>query len=94
MPSGQKFLPVETGISAWVKMDGCPAQAQETTSGIIVHRVFAPCNQGTAVEFYKVLGGEHAWPGGEAVSSEVGEPTDEIDASRLIWEFFAAHPMP
>ncbi len=47
-----------------------------------------------AVELYKILGGEHAWPGGEAVSAEVGEPTTEPDATALIWEFFSAHPMP
>ena len=91
---GLKFISVETGIGAWVKLNGCPTEAQETHSGSIVHRVFAPCKEDTAVELYKVLGGVHAWPGGEAVSAEVGEPTDEIDASALIWEFFSAHPRP
>lgn len=92
--SGVKFIPVEMGISAWVQMNQCPIQAQETASGNIVHRVYAPCQQDTAVELYKVLGGEHAWPGGEAVSAQVGEPTDEIDASVLMWEFFSSHPIP
>jgi polyhydroxybutyrate depolymerase len=46
------------------------------------------------VELYKVIGGKHAWPGGEAVSAQVGEPTDEIDATALMWAFFKEHALP
>lgn len=88
------FMRVEAGIDLWLGLDGCPTQEQETQQGDIVHRVYGPCQGGTAVELYKILGGEHAWPGGEAVSGEIGEPTDEIDATALIWEFFEVHPRP
>jgi polyhydroxybutyrate depolymerase len=50
--------------------------------------------QNASIELYTVNGGEHAWPGGEAVSVQVGEPTMEIYATPLMWEFFAAHPLP
>jgi polyhydroxybutyrate depolymerase len=50
--------------------------------------------QNASIELYTVNGGEHAWPGGEAVSVQVGEPTMEISATPLMWEFFAAHPLP
>ena len=89
-----EFMPVETGISLWVGLNGCPASAQEAQTGSIVHRVFAPCQGNAAIELYKILGGEHAWPGGEAVSAEVGAPTDEIDATALMWAFFMAHALP
>jgi polyhydroxybutyrate depolymerase len=56
--------------------------------------VYAPCAKNSAVDLYTIVDGEHAWPGGEAVSAQVGEPTMEISASPLIWEFFSAHPMP
>ncbi len=88
---GGEFLPVENGIAFWVRANGCPSEALETQDGNIVHRVYTPCLEGSAVELYKILGGEHAWPGGEAVTQEIGVPSDEIDASVLMWEFFAAH---
>jgi polyhydroxybutyrate depolymerase len=88
------FMAVEAGINLWLGLDGCPFQAQETQQGNIVHRVYGPCQGGTAVELYKIIGGEHAWPGGEAVSGEIGEPTDEVDATALIWAFFEQHPRP
>jgi polyhydroxybutyrate depolymerase len=94
-PSGPTvFMSVEAGISLWLNLNGCPTASQETQTGNIFHRVYSPCQQNTAVELYKILGGEHAWPGGEAVSAEVGEPTNEIDATVLMWAFFLAHPMP
>ena len=59
-----------------------------------MHEVYAPCGQDASVELYTIQDGEHAWPGGEAVSAQVGEPTMEISATPLMWEFFSAHPMP
>jgi polyhydroxybutyrate depolymerase len=91
---GLEFMPVEETIQFWVSQNGCRPEVKETKTGNIVHRIYSPCTQSADVELYKVLGGEHAWPGGQAVSPEVGEPTDEIDATALMWSFFAAHPMP
>lgn len=91
---GGEFLPVENGIAFWVRANGCPSEELETQDGNIVHRVYTPCLEGSAVELYKILGGEHAWPGGEAVTQEIGVPSDEIDASVLMWEFFAARARP
>ena len=90
-------MSVEEGLALWVGFDGCPSQAQESQEGNIVHRTYAPCQGGTAVELYKILGGVHAWPGGFAVAPAefgYGDPTMEIDASALMWEFFEEHPMP
>ena len=91
---GSDFMSVEASIDQWVGLNSCPTQAQETQSGNIIHRIYAPCQQNSAMELYKILGGEHAWPGGEAVSQQVGEPTDEIDATALMWAFFKEHTRP
>ena len=46
-----------------------------------------------AVELYGILGGGHTWPGGPRVTAPgFGRTTRELDATRLIWEFFARHP--
>jgi polyhydroxybutyrate depolymerase len=92
--AGFKFVSVEDAIRFWTEKDACPGPVQRTESGSIQHDVYAACTQNSAVELYTIRGGEHAWPGGQAVSAQVGEPTMEISASPLMWGFFAAHPMP
>jgi polyhydroxybutyrate depolymerase len=89
-----KFVAVKDAIDFWAEKNACPDKPQSTQSGTIQHEVVAPCAQNSAVELYTIVGGEHAWPGGLAVSAQVGEPTMEISATPLMWEFFAAHPMP
>ena len=93
-PAGAHFISVEDAMRFWTEMDGCPAQPQQTESGSILHDVYAPCESGAAVELYTIEGGLHAWPGGEAVSARMGEPTMEISATALLWEFFVAYPIP
>jgi polyhydroxybutyrate depolymerase len=92
--AGFEFVSVEDAIGFWVEKNACPDPLQQTESGAIQHDVYAPCAQNSAIELYTIVDGEHAWPGGEAVSPQIGEPTMEISASLLMWEFFAAHPMP
>lgn len=46
------------------------------------------------VVFYTVAGGGHTWPGGKAMPAFiVGKTTPDVDATRLMWNFFKEHPM-
>jgi len=92
--AGFEWVSVPQAMAYWADKNGCPADPRRTESGSIVHDMYEPCTSNATVELYTVTGGEHAWPGGEAVSAEVGEPTMEISATPLMWEFFAAHPLP
>ena len=61
----------------------------------VIHRVYR-CT-GTAVEFYIVLGGGHAWPGSalsRSIANFVGYTTLQIDASKLDWAFFRRFALP
>lgn len=46
---------------------------------------------GSEVVLYTVEGGGHTWPGGTERRREFGLRTDDFDATRAIWEFFARH---
>lgn len=92
--AGFVFVSVEDAIAFWAEKNACTNPLQRTESGTIQHEVYMPCAQDSAIELYTIRDGEHAWPGGEAVSPQIGEPTMEISASLLMWEFFAAHPLP
>ncbi len=52
------------------------------------------CKGSTSVELYTIINGGHAWPGGQGGLADADSPTMTISASKLIWEFFAAHPKP
>ena len=91
---GVDFASVEDTILFWIEQNGCPSQSQVSESGSIVIDRYTSCDQGAEVELYTIVGGEHAWPGGESVEPEIGEPTSEISATLLMWDFFFAHPMP
>jgi len=94
-PGGSvNFASVKDTIQFWVTQDMCPPQAQRSESGNIVTELYTPCDQGAEVELYTIMDGEHAWPGGESVGEGIGQPTSEISATKLMWEFFTDHPMP
>jgi polyhydroxybutyrate depolymerase len=84
--------PVAYAMDTWRRLDGCPPQPRVSRSGVVVHSVYAPCSQGTTVELYAIEGGQHAWPGGQRVARFLDAPSTAIDASSVIWDFFAAHP--
>lgn len=92
--AGLEWVSVPHAMQYWAARNGCPAEPMSATAGSVVHDVYSPCTGNATVELYTVTGGEHAWPGGEAVTAEIGEPTMELDATQVMWEFFAAHPLP
>ncbi len=52
------------------------------------------CNQNAAVIYYTIDGGGHTWPGGDPLPEWItGANSDDIDATRLMWEFFQQHPL-
>lgn len=50
----------------------------------------------TEVVLYSIQGGGHTWPGGTQYLPErvVGRVCRDIEAEKIIWEFFAKHPKP
>ncbi|HEU0303391.1 MAG TPA: PHB depolymerase family esterase [Gaiellaceae bacterium] len=72
--------PVEKGIEAWRRLDGCPEQGAATAGPVIAMTVWAPCGGGTEVRLVTLAGVGHTWPKGL------------YDATQEIWRFFAAHP--
>jgi polyhydroxybutyrate depolymerase len=104
--TGDPIVPLDQsirdGIAAWTRRDGCPAQP---TSSQVTDAdpgdgtrtradLFAPCAAGTAVAFYTIEGGGHAWPGGETTFGfkRRGPTPRDFDASVVLWDFFQSHP--
>lgn len=86
-------------ITSWVSdlaaKNGCSADPENLpTQGKVSGKRYTDCNQDAEILFYVIEGGGHSWPGGgylpEAI---VGHTTQDIDATRTMWEFFKQHPM-
>ena len=88
------YDPVSTAVDLWATTGGCTGATDEQVSASVVRQVRTGCLAGYGVELYTVDGGGHAWPGGEPGWAEGDEPTTEVVATDLIWDFFAAHPKP
>jgi polyhydroxybutyrate depolymerase len=85
-------------VTSWAQADGCPSTGTVGfTKADVVQQIFGACTSGADVQFYSVLDGGHAWPGGLPLT-ELGLPylgytTQTIDASALIGTFVATHPL-
>ena len=94
-PAEQPFPAIPDWVAQWARQNGCnetpvdlPAQGEVT--GI----KYVGCNQGTEVPFYTIHGGGHAWPGGGTLPKAiVGHTTQDIDATRVMWEFFQQYTL-
>jgi polyhydroxybutyrate depolymerase len=85
-------------ITKWVETlaqrNGCSEQTLTLPVSADVSGIqFADCD--ADVVFYTVTGGGHTWPGGEPIPRWIaGHTNTNIDATRVMWEFFQEHPLP
>lgn len=82
----------------WVEKNGCPSTPlvenlpDAVNDGTTVTReLYGPGRDGAEVAFYIIEGGGHTWPGGLQYlpESTIGKTCRDINASELMWEFFA-----
>lgn len=87
--------PVNDIMSRWAEHDRCPSAGATTRATSTVHHfAWVGCEDGTSVDIFAVVGGVHGWPGGGPMSPGRTSRTKDspVDATALIWEFFARHP--
>lgn len=88
------FDTAEPAMADWAAHNGCTGGP--ATIPITEHVSMVSYNgcAGADVVLYVVDGGGHTWPGAaeDVPYGGAGPTTHEIDASALIWAFFAAHP--
>lgn len=96
-PSADIFAPVRRSVSEWARELGCDALAViSRPSSEVELSTFQRCPLGDGeVLLYTILGGGHTWPGTTPLAPQLfGMTTQQIDASRVMWDFFAARRRP
>ena len=96
-----RVLPATTTASLFAHVNGCsdtPVEAAEpdtVTDGTRVRRSTYPgCHDGRDVVLFTIEGGGHTWPGGPPVGRSVGRVTRDLDATRVMLDFFDRHAQP
>ncbi|NLG23846.1 MAG: hypothetical protein GX558_00710, partial [Clostridiales bacterium] len=94
IPRASQTLPdIREWVATLAQRNGCVEAPRELApQGSVRGEAYTRC--AADVVFYTVVGGGHTWPGGEGIPAWIGGvTTDDVDATALMWEFFAAHPL-
>ena len=98
-PPGGRFNDAWDGTTAkpalaqgsyWASTDGCSVEPERQDHGSYIEWQYS-CPAGTSVELYLLKDSGHAWPGGQKGSRLGDTPGTALNATDLIWAFFAAH---
>jgi polyhydroxybutyrate depolymerase len=81
----------------WRGIDHCATPVVRTAGAVTTST--ASCPAGHAVELVTIAGAGHQWPGAAsrpALQRLLGTdpPSTALNATQVIWQFFAAHPRP
>jgi polyhydroxybutyrate depolymerase len=91
---GKLMFPIPEWAANWAARNGCSATPAVTFQrGQVTRQTWGNCREGADVVLYTVEGGGHSWPGSN-IAPQSGITTQDIDATDVIWEFFAAYPKP
>lgn len=88
---GKPARPSLEQATFWASAAWCTVPPQRSTRGAVTRTVYT-CPGGQAVEHYAVADNGHAWPGGKPGSATGDPPSSSMNATDVIWRFFAAHP--
>lgn len=98
------LLSVDATAAFWEHANACPAggatvklpDASPADGTHVRRESHAGCAAGTEVALYTIKHGGHAWPDGPQFDQIfiIGKVSRALDASAVIWEFLARHPLP
>ena len=87
------FETAQPAMAEWARHNGCGEEVEsELVAPTVMRETYASCNRADVV-LYIVEAGGHTWPDAEDDTGGVGPTTYEINANRLMWAFFQAHPI-
>jgi polyhydroxybutyrate depolymerase len=96
-----RVIDTEDAARRWAALNGAGAPRQEplpTGDGRCggLRTVYPGGRDGTEVALVRLDGGGHTWAGGAQYLPAllIGRVCRDFDATRVIWEFFKAHPRP
>lgn len=95
LPGDRAFPSQLVWAARWAKRNGCKVGPTDSAiTATVTRRAYTRCAHGADVVLYTIENGGHTWPGGGPQPAWFAGVTDRsIDASRIMWRFFLAHPL-
>lgn len=88
------FPSVPDWMQDWADRNQCKTATPIARQGEISGSAWSDCSQNADVIFYTIASGGHSWPGGDPIPAWiVGKTSQQIDATRVMWQFFEQHPL-
>jgi polyhydroxybutyrate depolymerase len=90
---------VPAAMRDWAQHNECTVTQTTDVAKDVRLREWTGCADDVEVDYYRVRGGGHTWPGtspfiADAVEQSLGKTTQSVNASRLMWEFFQEYSLP
>jgi len=99
-----RTISVEASRDLWLEKNSCDQVGVRTIEfdnlksdgTAVTWETYGSCAGGAEVQFIKVTGGGHTWPGGAQYlpKAVVGRTSKEFSATQEIWSFFMRHSLP
>jgi hypothetical protein len=86
--------PVDVAVAKWVRFNRCTRNETRRLSSHVVAERHSDCAGDADVVLVRVEGGGHVWPGSRFNwDAGLGHVTHQINASAMLGQFFAEHPL-
>jgi len=85
---------VAYAVSFWTKRNNCATkpQRQLNSSGNVIVDTYKSQSSNADVVLCTIKNGKHSWPGGTKPRAQGDDPSTEVSATDMMWEFFKGHP--
>lgn len=100
-PQGESITldPVPAVMREWAAHNGCRSDTADRQGKDVLLTEFSDCTDNADVDYYRVAGGGHTWPGAQqiiadAIEPRLGKTSQTVAASRLMWDFFQNYSLP
>ncbi len=86
VPTVARALP--PSVQYWTTLQKCTGGSTKPVTAVVALTTLTGCANATSIEFNRILGGTHGWPGGTVEPGSV-KPMSDLKASTEMWKFFA-----
>jgi polyhydroxybutyrate depolymerase len=96
---GFEVEPAPTSMADWADHNGCRDEAVTTRLADVERVRWSGCSLGADVDFYRIDGGGHTWPGSPITTNPPfegigGVTTRTVSATDAMWDFFTRYELP
>ncbi len=96
---GFGFSPVQQTMADWAAHNRCAPTPTRTQIGEATRFLWSGCAANADVDYYRVAGAGHTWPGGpldvaNLIEPTLGKTTRDVSANDLMWQFFSRYRLP